>query len=383
MLDRIYFDHAATAPLRDSARTAMMPYLLEEYGNASSIHGTGRAARKAVEGARRQVAGILGAKPEEVYFTCGGTESDNWALVGYMLSHQAQGRHLVTSEIEHHAVLHTCDFLRRLGFEITCLRPDSSGRISPDDLKKAMREDTTLVSIMWANNEVGTLEPVEELAEMAHAGGAAFHTDAVQAVGAVPVDFSAVQADLLSLSGHKFGGPKGTGAMLVKAGTRLEPLMHGGEQERKHRAGTENVAGIVGMAAALEDAAKHMEEEKRHVENLRNRLMGGLLERIPGTLLNGDRERRLPGNCNVSFLGLEGEAVLLRLDLEGIAASSGSACTAGSLDPSHVLTAIGRTREEALASLRMTLGRENTEEEVDEVLRVLPLIVEDLRRMRR
>ncbi|MBQ9308747.1 MAG: cysteine desulfurase NifS [Clostridia bacterium] len=382
-MDRIYLDHAGTTPVTPSVLQAMLPYFSECYGNASSIHSTGRDARKAVENARRQVQHALGsASAQEIYFTSGGTESDNWAIKGGALASSARGRHIVTSAIEHHAVLHTCQWLEKQGWEVTYLPVDAEGFVSPGDLQKAMRKDTALVSIMMANNEIGTIEPIAELAEIAHADGALFHTDAVQAVGAIPVDVQSLGVDMLSLSAHKFGGPKGMGALYIKKGTVMERLLHGGEQERHLRAGTENLPGIVGLGEALREATEEMEEKALRVSGLRDRLQAGILEKVDRVLVNGPQTHRLPGHLNLSFLGIQGEALLLRMDLAGIAASAGSACTAGSLDPSHVLMAIGRDRDTAHASLRMTVGRENTQEEIDEVLRILPEIVEDLRRMR-
>ena len=384
MMDRIYFDHAGTTPVTEHVLNGMIPYFREIYGNASSIHATGRTARKAVENARRQVQHALGAEnASEIYFTSGGSESDNWAIKGAAFAQKSRGKHIITTQIEHHAVLHTCQWLSGQGFEITCLPVDSEGRVTPEQVRKAMRDDTILVSVMTANNEIGTLEPIREIAEEVHARGALFHTDAVQAVGAIPVDVQAEGVDMLSLSAHKFGGPKGVGALYIRKGTVLDRLMHGGDQERRMRAGTENLPAIVGLGIAVTDAVEQLQEHTQHVRNLRNRLEKGILERIPDVLVNGPAcpDGRLPGNLNISILGLQGESVLLRLDLAGIAASSGSACTAGSLDPSHVLIAIGRDADTAHASLRMTLGWENTEAEVDEVLRALPDIVQDLRRI--
>ena len=383
-MDRIYFDHAGTTPVTEHVLNGMMPYFREIYGNASSIHGTGRTARKAVENARRQVQHALGAEnASEIYFTSGGSESDNWAIKGCAFAQKNRGRHIITTQIEHHAVLHTCQWLADQGFEITCLPVDGEGRVSPEAVRKAIRDDTILISVMTANNEIGTLEPIREIAGEAHAHGILFHTDAVQAVGAIPVNVQAAGVDMLSLSAHKFGGPKGVGALYVRKGTVLDRLMHGGDQERRMRAGTENLPGIVGLGIAITDAVEQLEEHAQHVRSLRDRLEKGIMEAIPDVLLNGPPclDERLPGNLNISILGLQGESVLLRLDLAGIAASSGSACTAGSLDPSHVLTAIGRDTDTAHASLRLTLGWENTQEEVDEVLRILPDIVQDLRRI--
>ena len=382
-MDRIYLDHAGTTRVTDHVLQGMLPYFQECFGNASSIHGTGREARKAVEEARRQVRAALGAKSaQEIYFTSGGTESDNWAIKGTAFALKDRGRHIITSSVEHHAVLNTCAWLEKQGFEVTYLPVDSEGRVDPEEVRKAIRDDTILISVMMANNEIGTLEPIDEITEIAHAHGILMHTDAVQAIGAIPVDAEALGIDLLSLSAHKFGGPKGVGALYVRQGTRLDRFAHGGEQERHMRAGTENLAGIVGLGIAVSDAVDQLQANTARIRALRDRLWTGIQETIPDVLLNGPEQDRLPGNLNVSILGIQGESALLLLDLDGIAASAGSACTAGSLDPSHVLLAIGRAAEIAHASLRLTLGAENTEEEIDEVLRVLQKIVKDLRRMR-
>ena len=377
MNDRIYLDHAATTPVSPEVLEAMMPYFTETFGNASSIHGTGREARKAVEAARRQTAKAIGALPEEIYFTSGGTESDNWALAGIGLSHP--GKHIITTAVEHHAVLHCCAWLEKMGMRVTYLQPDREGRIDPRAVRDAVCGDTVLISVMTANNEVGTLEPVEEIGAFAREKGIPFHTDAVQAVGSIPVDVERMHADLLSLSAHKFQGPKGIGALYVRKGISLPPLLHGGAQERGRRAGTENLPAIVGLGRAISLAVSGMEEHAAHVRSLRDRLLRGLLE-IPGAGLNGPETDRLPNNCNVTFQGVESEALLLRLDLEGIAVSGGSACTSGSLDPSHVLMAMGRTREEAQGSIRLTPGAENTPEQMDETVEAVRRIVADLRR---
>ncbi len=382
-MDRIYLDHAGTTPVTEHVLESMLPYFRQCFGNASSIHGTGRDARKAVEGARRQVQAALGADSAgEIYFTSGGTESDNWAIKGSAFALKDRGRHIITSRVEHHAVLNTCAWLEKQGFEVTYLPVDEEGRVDPEDVRAAIRPDTILISVMMANNEIGTLEPTQEIAGIAKSRGICMHTDAVQAVGAIPVNVNDLQVDMLSLSAHKFGGPKGMGALYVRQGTRLDRLMHGGEQERHMRAGTENLPGIVGLGTAISDAVSKMPEHARRMRSLRDRLWQGMVRLIPGLILNGPEKDRLPGNLNVSIQDVQGESVLLRLDLEGIAASSGSACTAGSLDPSHVLLAIGRDTETAHASLRFSLGAENTEEEIDEVLRVLPGIVTDLKKLR-
>ncbi len=380
-MDRIYMDNAATTAICPEALAAMLPCFGEHYGNASSIHGTGRDARKLLEEARRKVADILGAKPAEIYFTSGGSESDNWAIKGAAFANRKKGNHIITSRIEHHAVLHTCEWLEKQGFEVTYLPVDEFGLVNPKDVEAAITDKTILISIMAANNEIGTIEPIPEIGKIAHEHKIIFHCDAVQAVGAIPVDVDSWHVDMLSLSGHKFHGPKGVGALYIRNGTKVDQFMHGGAQERGRRATTENVPGIVGLAAALEKAAANMEENGVRLTYLRDKLIAGILEKIPYTRLNGHPLRRLPGNVNVSIQYIEGEALLLRLDLAGIAGSSGSACTSGSLDPSHVLLAIGLPHEVAHGSLRLSLTDTNTEEEVDEVLKVLPGIVENLRAM--
>ena len=380
-MNRIYLDNAATTSLSPEVLEAMLPALRENWGNPSSIHKEGRTARRAVEEARKQVAALLNADFRQIFFTGGGSESDNWALKGVAFARQKQGRHIITGAIEHHAILHTCDWLEKQGFEVTRLPVTEEGFVTPESLAKAIREDTTLVSVMLANNEIGTIQPIRQLADIAHAHGALMHTDAVQAVGAIPVDVNALDVDLLSLSGHKLHGPKGIGALYLRKGIRVDNLIHGGAQERGFRAGTENVPGIVGLGKACELAMASLETAGPRIAALRDRLTEGLLQALPGVRVNGSMERRLPNNCNLAFAGVEGEALLLRLDLAGIAASSGSACTSGSLDPSHVLTAIGLSPEMTNASLRMTLGTDTTEEEIDTVLRVLPDIVRNLREL--
>ena len=381
MKNRIYLDHAATTPVSKTVLDAMLPFFTDSFGNASSVYGTGREARKAVETARRQVAAAIGAEPRDILFTGSGSESDNLAVKGTAFALQEKGKHIVTTAVEHPAVLNTCRWLEKQGFEVTYIMPDAEGRIDPEDVRNAVREDTVLISVMAANNEIGTLEPVEEIGRIAREKGVAFHIDAVQAVGAVPVDVKTWNADLLSLSAHKFNGPKGIGALYVRRGTRLDSLIHGGEQERGLRAGTENVPAIVGMGKAIEDAVSCLAENAERTKALRDRLTEGILSAVPGAKLNGPREGRLPNNCSVSFDRIDGEALLLRLDLAGIAGSSGSACTAGSQEISHVLKAIGLTEEQAKGSLRLTVGPENTEEEIDEVVRAVKEIVEDLRSM--
>ena len=360
---------------------AMLPYYMQVYGNPSSIHSTGRDAKKAVERARRQVASALGCSAQEIYFTAGGSESDNWALKGAAFAHQEKGKHIITTQIEHHAILHTCQWLEAQGWQVTYLPVDADGFVTAQQVENALRPDTVLVSVMAANNEIGTLEPVAEIGALCHERGVLFHTDAVQAIGAIPLDVEALHAAMLSLSAHKFHGPKGIGALYIRKGVKIDPLIHGGAQERGHRAGTENLPGIVGLGKAIELAEEGLAENAARMTVLRNRLISGLTAALPNMRINGTMDKRLPNNVNVSFAGIEGEAVLLRLDLEGIAASSGSACTAGSLDPSHVLTAIGLTRDEAKGSLRLTLGTDTTQADIDEVVKKLPGIVASLREM--
>lgn len=373
-------DNAATTPVSPAVLEKMLPYFSECYGNANSIHSTGLDARKALNAARKKVAAALNCNPEEVYFTSGGSESDNWALKGVAFANRKKGNHIITSAIEHHAILHTCEWLEKQGFEITYVPVDADGLVNPGDVEAAITDKTILISIMAANNEIGTIEPIEEIAKIAHAHHVLFHTDAVQAIGAIPVDVRAIGCDLLSLSGHKFHGPKGVGALYIKQGTRIDNLIHGGAQERGRRASTENVAGIVGMAEAIELATANIPEKAARISALRDQLIDGLTA-LPYVRLNGHRTKRLPGNVNVSVRFIEGESLLLRLDLAGVAASSGSACTSGSLDPSHVLLAIGLPHEIAHGSLRLSLSDTTTQEEVDYVLSVLPGIIEYLRDM--
>lgn len=379
-MNRVYMDNAATTPVSPAVLEKMLPYFSECYGNANSIHSTGLDARKALNAARKKVATALNCNPEEVYFTSGGSESDNWALKGVAFANRKKGNHIITSAIEHHAILHTCEWLEKQGFEITYVPVDADGLVNPADVEAAITDKTILISIMAANNEIGTIEPIEEIAKIAHAHHVLFHTDAVQAIGAIPVDVRAIGCDLLSLSGHKFHGPKGVGALYIKQGTRIDNLIHGGAQERGRRASTENVAGIVGMAEAIELATSNIPEKAARISALRDQLIDGLTA-LPYVRLNGHRTKRLPGNVNVSVRFIEGESLLLRLDLAGVAASSGSACTSGSLDPSHVLLAIGLPHEIAHGSLRLSLSDTTTQEEVDYVLSVLPGIIEYLRDM--
>lgn len=379
-MSEIYMDHAATTPLRSEVLDAMLPYFGSEYGNPSSVYGWGRRAHHALDSARDKVAQLLGASSNEIVFTSGGSEGANLAIKGVAWAYQNKGKHIITSAIEHHAVLDTILWLEKSGFEITVLPVDEEGLVSPIQVEKALRSDTILVSIMHANNEVGTIQPISEIGAIVRARGVFFHTDAVQTAGVLDVNVDTLNVDLLSLSAHKFYGPKGVGALYVRKGVRLEPLIHGGAQEKRRRAGTENVAGIVGLAKALELARAEGFEENTRLSKLRDRLIGGLQE-IPYTKVNGSLVHRLPNNVNVCFQFIEGESMLLNLDLRGIAASSGSACTSGSLDPSHVLLAMGLSHEIAHGSLRLTLGRENTEADVDFVLGEIPVIVERLRAM--
>lgn len=379
-MKRIYMDHAATTPVRPEVWEAMLPYFSTEFGNPSSVYSWGRSARKALDSARDKVAALLGASASEIVFTSGGSEGANLAIKGVAWADQNRGKHIITSAIEHHAVLDAVLRLETQGFEVTILPVDEHGLVDPAQVEAALRPDTILVSIMHANNEVGTIQPISEIGALVRARGVRFHTDAVQTAGALDLNVDALNVDLLSISAHKFYGPKGVGALYVRKGVRLHPLIHGGGQEKRRRAGTENVAGIVGLAKAFELAQEEREAESARLQKLRDRLIEGLLQ-IPHTRVNGSLERRLPNNVSVCFEFIEGESLLLNLDLRGIAASSGSACTSGSLDPSHVLLAMGLSHEIAHGSLRLTLGRENTEADVDFVLQEIPGIVERLRAM--
>ena len=376
----VYADHAATTALSDTALKAMLPYFNQSYGNPSSLYSFAQQAKSDLEAARAQVAACLNAQPEEIYFTSCGSESDNWALRGVAEQKKDKGRHIITSAIEHHAILHTARYLEKQGFEVTYLPVDGQGRVDPAAVKAALRPDTILISIMTANNEIGTIEPIAEIGAIAREAGVLFHTDAVQAVGHIPVDVQAWKVDLLSLSGHKFRGPRGMGALYVRKGVRLPPLMFGGGQEKGRRAGTENVAGAVGLAAALREATDGLAAESARLSALRDKLAAGL-GRIPYSRLTGDPVNRLPGTASFVFEGVEGEALLLLLDARGICASSGSACSSASLDPSHVLLAIGLPHEIAHGSLRLSLGSDTTEADVDYVIEKLPGIVKDLREM--
>lgn len=377
---RIYMDHAATTYVKPEVLDAMTPYFTEHFGNPSSIHSFARETKKAIDHAREQVANAIGATPSEIFFTSGATESDNWALRGMAYQHKNKGNHIITTAIEHHAILHTCQALEKQGFEVTYLEVDENGLVTPEQVKNAITDKTILVSVMFANNEIGTIQPIAEIGAVCHAAGVLFHTDAVQAAGHVAIDVNAMHIDMLSMSGHKFHGPKGVGALYARRGIILTNIIEGGAQERGKRAGTENVPGIVGMAAALKDACDHLDENAEKVSTLRDRLIAGL-RKIPHCALNGAESPRLPGNVNFCFEGIEGESLLLLLDAKGISASSGSACTSGSLDPSHVLLAIGRPHEVAHGSLRLTLCEENTMEQVEYMLKEIPQIVTYLRNM--
>ena len=378
----VYADHSATTPISKPVLNAMLPYLTEGYGNPSSIYSKGREAKKALESARGQVAEALHAKPSEIYFTSCGTESDNWAIKGAAAAGARKGkRHLITTNFEHHAVLHTMQMLEKEGFEVTYLPVDSQGLITAAQVREAIRPDTALVSIMYANNEIGTILPIPEIGAVCREARVPFNTDAVQAVGQVAIDVGAQQIDMLSLSGHKLNAPKGVGVLYLRSGLVIDTFMHGGAQERGRRAGTENLASIMGLAAAITIASFQIEERAARRTAMRDRLIDGILGQIPRCRLNGSREHRLPGSLNISFEGIEGESLLLLLDMKGVCASSGSACTSGSLDPSHVLLAIGLPHEIAHGSLRLSLGDENTMEDVEYILEILPPIIERLRSM--
>ena len=377
----IYMDHSATTFVKPEVLDAMIPYFTERFGNPSSIYNLARESKKAIDAAREQTAKALGADPDEIYFTSGGSESDNWAIKGVALANRKRGNHIITTQIEHHAVLHTCQFLEKEGFEITYLPVDQYGLVDPADLEKAITEKTILISIMYANNEIGTIEPIADLGAIAKKHNVYFHTDAVQVIGSIPIKVNEQNIDLLSLSAHKFYGPKGVGALYIRKGVRIENLIHGGGQERRRRAGTENIAGIVGLGKAIEMVNVDITGHNAKIRSMRDRLIRGVLEKIPNTRLNGHPEKRLPGNFNVSFEFIEGESMLLWLNDNGICASTGSACTSGSLEPSHVLLATGLPVEISHGSLRLTLGDANTENDVDFVLEVLPKVVTKLRDM--
>lgn len=381
MTERIYVDNAATTKVAPEVLEAMLPYFTQDYGNPSSIYAEGRKAKSAIEHAREQVAAAIGADSKEIYFTGSGSEADNWAIRSTARALKSKGNHIITSAVEHHAVLHTCKDLESQGYEVTYLPVDKYGMVSPDDVKSAIKDTTVLISIMLANNEIGTIMPIAEIGEIAKAAGIVFHTDAVQAIGNIPVDVNAMNVDMLSLTGHKFHGPKGSGALYVRNGVKLMSFITGGAQERMRRAGTENVPGIVGLGKAIELATANIPEKQKKLTALRDAYIKKVLETIPYSHLNGHPTKRLPGNANISFEFIEGEGMLLCLDMKGISASSGSACTSGSLDPSHVLLAIGLKHEEAHGSLRVSFGEDNTTDDVNYIADSLKEIVERLRMM--
>ncbi len=378
---KIYLDNAATTPVKKEALEAMLPYFSEEFGNASSVYSYGRNARSEIEKAKKVVADVLKCTDREIFFTSGGTEADNWAIKGIASAHIKKGKHIVTSTIEHHAVLHTAKAMEKAGWEVTYVPVDEDGLVKMDELRDAIREDTVIVSIMFANNEIGTVEPIAEIGALCKEKGVLFHTDAVQAIGHLDVDVKKMNIDLLSLSAHKFGGPKGVGALYIRKGVRIDNLLHGGGQERGKRPTTYNHVGIIGLAKALEISYANMDEENKRQIKMRDTFIEGISESIPDVKLNGHRTKRLPNNVNMSFKYIEGESLLLSLDIIGIAASSGSACTSGSLDPSHVLLAIGLDHATAHGSLRLTLGDMNTMEDVEKTIKELQPIVQRLRNM--
>ena len=377
----IYLDNAATTKMSEEVKEAMDPYLEEKFGNASTMYGYGETSRQALEKARKTIAGTLEAKPSEIFFTSGGSESDNWAVKCIAEAYESKGKHIITSRIEHHAILHTCAYLEQKGYEVTYLDVDEDGKISLEELEKAIRPDTILISIMSANNEIGTIQPIKEIGKIAHDHGVLFHTDAVQAFGHIPIDVEEMNIDMLSASGHKINGPKGIGVMYIRKGVKIRSFIHGGAQERKRRAGTHNVPGIVGIGTAAKLAKENMEERSAKEIALRDHLIERVLKEIPYTRLNGHRTDRLPNNANFCFRFIEGESMLILLDQAGICGSSGSACTSGSLDPSHVLLAIGLPHEIAHGSLRLTLSEKNTMEEIDYTVDELKKIIERLRGM--
>ncbi len=382
MEDRtVYLDHAATTYVKPEVFEAMKPYFSEHFGNASSIYSLGRDSKKAVEESREKVAKAIGAEPREIYFTGSGSEADNWALKGIAVAYKKKGNHIITSAIEHPAIMSSCKYLEGEGFEITYLSVDSDGLVSPEQVRNAIKENTILISIMFANNEIGTVQPIKEIGAIAKEKGVLFHTDAVQAVGNVKIDVKDLNIDLLSLSGHKFYGPKGIGALYIKKGVKISSFIHGGHQERGKRASTENVPAIIGLGKAMELATANLDEYNKKLIELREKTIEGLFAKVPYIRLNGHRHNRLPGNVNISFEFIEGESLLLMLDMKGIYGSSGSACSSGSLDPSHVLLAIGLPHEIAHGSLRLTFGDENTQEDVDYILEVIPQMVTKLRDM--
>lgn len=381
MNKRVYLDYSATTPVKKEVLDEMYPYFNEKFGNASSIYSFGREAKKEMNVSREQIAKLIGAQKEEIYFTAGGSEADNWAIKGIAYANKNKGNHIITTKIEHHAVLHTCEYLEKDGFEVTYLDVDEYGMIKLEDLKNAITDKTILITIMFANNEIGTIQPIKEIGQIAKEKNIYFHTDAVQAIGNVEIDVDELNIDLLSMSAHKIYGPKGIGVLYIRKRVKIHPIVHGGAQERKKRAGTENVAGIVGFGKAAQLAMDHMDEHVKRLQKLRDKLKKGIMDNIEYVKLNGHPEKRLPGNLNISFEFIEGEALLLSLDMMGVAGSSGSACTSGSLDPSHVLMAIGLPHEIAHGSLRLTIGDFTTEEDVDYVIEAVDKVVDRLRQM--
>lgn len=381
---RIYMDYSATTPVKKEVVDEMLPYFSEGFGNASSFYDYGHEAKAALEKARERVASLINAEPAEIFFTAGGSESDNWAIKGaaFELQRKGKGNHIITSKIEHHAVLHTCEYLEKnFGFEVTYLDVDEDGKVNPEDVRKAIKDNTILITIMFANNEIGTIEPIEEIAKVAKENKILFHTDAVQAAGNIPIDVKAMGIDMMSMSSHKIYGPKGIGALYIRKGVKIDNLVHGGAQEKRRRAGTENIPAIVGYGKAAELAKENLENHISELTRKRNRLIEGILEKVPYTKINGSLEDRLPGNVNFSFEFIEGEGILLLLNHFGISASSGSACTSGSLDPSHVLLSIGLPHEIAHGSLRLTVGDFTTDEDIEYIIETLPGIIERLRSM--
>lgn len=377
----VYLDHAATTYVKKDVLDEMMPFFCESFGNPSSVYSLGQENKKAVELAKERIAKAIGANSNEIYFTSGGCEADNWVIKGIASANRDKGNHIITTSIEHPAIINSCKYLEKNGFEVTFLGVDENGQVRLDELENAIKDNTVLISVMFANNEIGTIQPIKEIAEIAHKHNVYFHTDAVQAVGSIKIDVKELGVDMLSMSGHKFYGPKGIGALYIKKGTQIDSLIHGGGQEQGKRAGTENVPSIVGMGKAIEMVYNNFDENNERIIRLREKLINGVLNTIPHVRLNGHRTSRLPGNTNFSFSFIEGEALLLMLNMKGVSGSSGSACSSGSLDPSHVLLAIGLDHGTAHGSLRLSLGAENTEEDVDYVLDILPGIVERLREM--
>jgi len=381
MEKNVYLDHAATTYVKKEVLDEMMPFFTQSFGNPSSIYKLGQENKRAVDLAKERIAKAIGATPNEIYFTAGGCEADNWVIKGIAFANMNKGNHIITTSIEHPAIINSCKFLEKHGFEVTLLGVDENGQVRLDELENAIKDNTILISVMFANNEIGTIQPIKEIAEIAKKHNVYFHTDAVQAVGSLRIDVKDLGVDMLSMSGHKFYGPKGIGALYIKKGTKIDSLIHGGGQEQGKRAGTENVPAIVGMGKAIELAYENFDETTNRIIALREKLINGVLNNIPHVRLNGHRTKRLPGNTNFSFSFIEGESLLLMLNMKGVAGSSGSACSSGSLDPSHVLLAIGLDHGTAHGSLRLTLGAETTEEDIDYVLGILPGIVEKLREM--